>query len=383
MPVNPKQFFYGVLINPNIRYRIVRYAVMWTTALLLIYRGFHFLATTAPSPSQESIIKYSLLATSYFGLLTVVAYFVITTLTQWYILTKFELSYFIAGVCLTHLLASELVLIHFDLFYALFPLAQLPRLYHVNEVHLKALSYVRAPFDGVIVWLFSFSLFYNYLLYAVSFKVFKDLFSIQIQKTELEKEVIQLEFNFLKAQINPHFLFNTLNNLYSFAIRSPEKVADLLLKLADLMRYTLYETSEERVLLTKELSFLQSYVDLQRIRHDDHVSIRFIVEGTPTHQLIPPLILIVLVENAFKHGPESTAKASWVTIQLNINTNCLTLRVENSVTELKKTSPAGLGLANIRKRLAYSYPGQHTLVVQEKPNQYSVRLTISLNEAAL
>ncbi|GAB3967354.1 hypothetical protein GCM10028806_09560 [Spirosoma terrae] len=356
---------------------------MWTTALLLIYRGFHFLATTAPSSTQESILGYSLLSTAYFGLLTIGAYLVITTITHRYILTKFEFSYFIGGICLTHLLASELVLIHFNLFYALFPLPQLPRLYHINETHVKTLSYLRAPFDSVIVWLFSFSLFYNYLLYTVSFKVFKDLFSIQNRKTELEKEVIQLEFNFLKAQINPHFLFNTLNNVYSFAIRSPEKVADSILKLADLMRYTLYETSEDRVLLTKELSFLNSYVDLQRIRYDEHVSIEFTVTGTATHHLIPPLILIILVENAFKHGIEASAQESWVSIQLSIDSTNLTLRVENSVPRIKKTVSPGLGLKNMQKRLAYSYPGKHALTIESDPAHYLVTLTITLYEPAL
>jgi hypothetical protein len=383
MQIYIRNSFHKVLVNPATPYRFVRYGIMWTTALLLIYRGFHFLATTAPNSSSHSILQYSLISTLYFGTLTIGVYFVVTTLVQRYILSKFELNYFFLGVFITHLVAAEIVLLHFNLFYTLFPIENLPRLYQVNERHVRELFFWQAPFDGVIVWLFSFSLFYNYLLYAISFKVFKDLFSIQLQKTELEKENLQLEFNFLKAQINPHFLFNTLNNVYSFAIRSPEKVADPLLKLADLMRYTLYETSEDRVLLTKELSFIKSYVDLQRIRHDEHVSIIFTIIGSPTYQLIPPLILIVLVENAFKHGIEASAQASWVTIQLTVEASKLTLRVENSVPALKRTSHLGLGIKNVKKRLAYIYPNNHSLTIQSAPNLYTVTLAISLHESSL
>ncbi|MVM36831.1 hypothetical protein GO730_02675 [Spirosoma sp. HMF3257] len=242
---------------------------------------------------------------------------------------------------------------------------------------------MEGPFDNIVVWLFSFSLFYNYLLYAIGLKVFKDLFTVQLRSMELEKDNLRLEFDFLKSQINPHFLFNTLNNIYSFSIRSPEKVTNSILKLSDLMRYTLYETNDDHVLLTKEIAFLTSYVDLQRIRHDDHVTIQFTITGQPTSQVIPPLLLIVFIENAFKHGIQSTAQASWVDIQLIIQPQTISLSVDNSIPDNKANSQSGIGLRNVRKRLAHFFPNRHTLSILPSSHQFSVKLTLELHENSL
>ncbi|GAB2558399.1 sensor histidine kinase [Spirosoma areae] len=380
---NQEQFFLRILISPEFPYRLVRYSLLWVTALLLIYRGFHFLATTIPAPSEQVILRYSLLSTGLFGGLTIGAYALIVGLTHRYILDRFQLGWFLLSIFGVHLVASELVFAHFNLFYTLFSLNHLPRFYTTNREHILNLTVWQPPFDSTVVWLFSFSLFYNYLLYAVSLKVFKDLFGLRLQKTELEKENLRLEFDFLKAQINPHFLFNTLNNLYSFSIRSPEKVADPLLKLADLMRYTLYETGTEKVLLTNELAFLTSYIELERIRHDKGVGIRFTVTGQPTGQLIPPLLLIVFVENAFKHGIQATARTSWVDIELLIHPASLILQVANSVPARSSTTPAGIGLNNVQKRLAYLYPHHHTLTIHPTPQQFNIILTLDLDEKIL
>ncbi len=346
-------FLLRLLINPDYRLRLVRHALLWTTALFLIYRGFRFLASSIPSTSPDDIESYSLLSTLIFGGLTMGAYWVITTLTYRFILARFLPGRFAVGILLVHIGTALLVYGHFRMFIRLLGLPRLPRFYTLYADHISQLPGWQAPFDSVIVWFFSFSLFYNYLIYAVGIKVFKDLFTLQLRQTEWEKENLRLEFDFLKTQINPHFLFNTLNNIYSFSIRSPQRVSDTILKLADLMRYALYETSDDFVPLQKEITFLTSYVDLQRIRHNEDVSIQFEIQGHPGAKVIPPLLLIVFVENAFKHGVQSSAKASWVHIRLAILVDTLTMQIDNSIPSRSVSASGGLGLGNVRKRLDF------------------------------
>lgn len=376
-------FFYKLLIDSSRKMRFIRHALLWVTALLLIYQGFYFIADTIPEYTSRNAIRYSLLSTSLFGGLTIVAYWIITILTRQFILLRFRIDLFLVALFGIHIITAEVVLAHFGAFIQLLSLNRLPRLYRNSADHVAQLAFWQAPFDPTIVWLFSFSLFYNYLLYAVGLKIFKDFFTIQFRKTELEKENLRLEFDFLKAQVNPHFLFNTLNNIYSFAVRAPDQVADPILKLADLMRYTLYETSEEWVNLTKEVAFLRSYIDLQRIRHDDHVTIQFRVIGQPATQLIPPLLLITFVENAFKHGVEVSAKASWVDICLLVGSNSLTLQVYNSIPSFTSQPRGGIGLRNVQKRLAFLYPNSHDLSITNQGNQFSILLTLPFHEPNL
>lgn len=374
-------FFNKLLIDASWKMRLIRHALLWTTALLLIYQGFYYIANTIPEHTSKNVIRYSLLSTALFGGLTIVAYWLITTLTRQFILLRFRIDLFLLALFGIHIITAEVVFVHFGLFIQTLSLDRLPRLYRNSAEHVAQLTFWQAPFDPTIVWLFSFSLFYNYLLYAVGLKIFKDFFTIQFRQTELEKENLRLEFDFLKAQVNPHFLFNTLNNIYSFAVLAPDKVADPILKLADLMRYTLYETSEEWVHLTKEVAFLRSYIDLQRIRHDDHVVIHFKVIGQPTTQLIPPLLLITFVENAFKHGIQVSAKASWVDVYLQVDPNSLTLQVDNSVPSFALPSTPGIGLRNAQKRLAFLYSNTYKLSIFPQADQFSVHLTLPLHES--
>ncbi|QMW05440.1 sensor histidine kinase [Spirosoma foliorum] len=378
-----KPFFFELLVNSRLLFRLIRYGLLLLTGIFLIYRGFHYLATTIIKASSGDVWRYSIISTIFFGSLIAAAYWVITILIRNNLLLKFNLKNFSLGLFLVHLVASELVLTHFYLFYAIFPIEKLPGFYKTYAEHIKQLPFWMAPFDRIVVWLFSFSLFYNYLLYAIGLKVFKDLFTAQLRSIELEKDNLRLEFDFLKAQINPHFLFNTLNNIYSFSIRSPEKVPNSILKLSDLMRYTLYETNDDQVLLIKEIAFLTSYIDLQRIRHDDHVTIQFIIMGQPTNQVIPPLLLIVFIENAFKHGIQATAKSSWVDIRLSIQPHTVSLYVDNSIPNIVPETQPGLGLRNVQKRLAHFFPHLHTLSIEHSSHQFSIKLSLDLHENAL
>lgn len=371
-----RNLFFQLLVSPSSLYRVTRHLLLWSTVLFLIYRGFQYIATTISDPTARSV--YIDLSTVFFGTLTVGAYFIVTWLTRQYILLGFRFGLFVMSLFTIHVLTTTIVRWHFLLFTRYLTLPKLPRIYTLYADYIAQLSVWQVPFDPIIVGLFSFSLFYNYLLYGVGLKVFKDLFGLKIKQTKLENENLQLEFNFLKAQINPHFLFNTLNNIYSFSIKSPDKVAGAILKLADLMRYSLYETEAEQVPLAKELTFLDSYVQLQRIRHEDDVALSYTVQGQSGTVMIPPLLLIVFVENAFKHGLQASTLAGWVRIALIITDKSLLFRVENNI-PLKKTHVVGgIGLNNVRKRLDHYYADRYHLQIEEVANTFRVNLTIQL-----
>lgn len=370
----PNNIFFQVLTNPALRFRLSRHALLWSVELFLIYRGFAYIALGIEDKTAQH--TYATWSTIFFGGLTVVTYLLVTWLTRRYVLRQFRMSLFLGSLLVVHLVAMWLVWWHFLLFVHYLTLPHLPRLYAVHVDHVAHLAFWQVPLDPIIVSLISFSLFYNYLLYAVGFKVFKDLFSLKLQQTQLETENLQLEFNFLKAQINPHFLFNTLNNIYSFSIKSPEKVSGTILQLADLMRYALYETEADTVPLAKELAFLASYVQLQRIRHEADVGLVYSVQGQPAEWRIPPLLLIVFVENAFKHGLQASMQGGLVHINLTIRLDSLLFEVVNNIPKQPTRTTGGIGLNNVRKRLDHFYGPRYQLRIDEKETLFQVHLQI-------
>ena len=232
-------------------------------------------------------------------------------------------------------------------------------------------------------------LFHSSLFFALLIKITKDLFISKLQKLNLEKERlylkkenIKLELNFLRSQINPHFFFNTLNNIYSIIIDKDEFAADIVLKLSDLMRYSLYESGNEKISLKDELKFISDYIDLEKIRHKEYVKINVSINGNPSTYTIPPLILITFVENAFKHGVNNTIEPSWVNIFIHVQNSELTFISNNSKpTKMRKdTIQGGIGIVNLRRRLDLMYPERYKLIIDNKPLEYTVELKLQLND---
>ena len=220
------------------------------------------------------------------------------------------------------------------------------------------------------------------LTFSLLIKITTSFFYSNIQKLHLEKENIELELSFLKAQVNPHFFFNTLNNIYSLIEDKDEVAANIVLKLSDLMRYTLYESNRAKISLARELQFIQDYVKLEKIRHKEHVVIETFITPTPEGLEIAPLILITFVENAFKHGVNNTIDASWVRISASVEDRTLIFTVKNSKpSKLKReVVQGGIGLVNVRRRLDLLYPDLYQLTAQNQPFCYTVTLTITLHE---
>ncbi len=202
------------------------------------------------------------------------------------------------------------------------------------------------------------------------------------ERQELETQTMQSELRFLKSQINPHFLFNTLNSLYALTLKKSDQAPEIVLKLSEMMRYMLYECNERWVDLTKEVSYIGNYLELERLRQGKHVDISFEVQGNISDQKIAPLMFIPFIENCFKHGLGHHLSKGFVNIRLNVADNEVDLFIENSKPESmpKPLHPrsGGIGLVNVRRRLELLYPQRYTLHIDDTPNTYTVHLKLTL-----
>ncbi|MBC8046153.1 MAG: histidine kinase [Fimbriimonadaceae bacterium] len=213
----------------------------------------------------------------------------------------------------------------------------------------------------------------------LSLKFMRRFYKLQDEKSNLEKLNTNLELNFLKSQLNPHFLFNSLNNIYSLALQKNDKAPEMIIKLSDLMRYMLYECNVEKSDLEKEVTFMKDYIDLEKIRHGENVEIDFIIDGDLKNKKIPPLLLIPFVENAFKHGVNAQFGKSWVKFKLAANATTIQFISENNKPFngiSVHTKPGGIGIENVKKRLELIYPAKHTLHIDEQNSIYKVDLEI-------
>ena len=200
----------------------------------------------------------------------------------------------------------------------------------------------------------------------------------QNEKKALENAHLNAEVNFLKSQINPHFLFNTLNSIYSQAHNKSEHTEYSILKLSELLRYVLYESGEMKVPLEKDILYLNNYIDLQRMRLSSKVMINYNVTGQLEGNSIAPLLLISFIENAFKHGISYT-RASVINIDLKIFEKTLTLLVSNPVVENNSFANGGVGLKNVARRLELLYAGNYLLDIVHNDHLHIVNLKINLN----
>jgi LytS/YehU family sensor histidine kinase len=228
-----------------------------------------------------------------------------------------------------------------------------------------------------------------YILLTVSFTSFIYLFTEWYRKERANKELerihIQNELKYLKSQVNPHFLFNSLNNLYSMTLTGSPHAPDMVLRLSGILRYLLYETSEMKVPLEKEINYLRDLVELEKIRVGDRSKIDFDIIGDISGVEIEPLLFINFVENSFKHGVNSAHEFSWMKMELRVDKaqQILSFTIENSkpVENLshKNDTIGGIGLNNVRKRLNLLYPNKHSLKINDNTDTYSVNLKLDLS----
>ncbi len=229
--------------------------------------------------------------------------------------------------------------------------------------------------------------FYGYLLLTLLVAVSSIYYFIQAWFRNTEKEAnlknqkLQAELNFLKSQINPHFLFNTLNNIYAFAQTDNPKTAPMLEHLSSILRFMVYDCGEERVMLTKELEAVKDLLEIYKMKNARQQNISLTTFGVKGLHLIAPLIIVNLVENAFKHSDAVTNPAGFIRISISVNEeDQCTCEVVNSIKKkIKTNSPyQGVGLGNIIKRLDLQYETNYNLETSEENNQYHLKLSIPL-----
>jgi len=199
------------------------------------------------------------------------------------------------------------------------------------------------------------------------------------RERQLVKEKLSAELQFLKSQLNPHFLFNTLNNIYALARKKSNLTSDVVLKLSELLSFALYESSGETVALEKEIKFLDDYIALHKIRYDSRLKIKFIKEVDRSAQPIAPCLLLPLVENAFKHGAGENHFDSFIRISLRVKEGRLDFTVENNTEEAgKPAEQKNIGLNNVRRQLELIYKEQ-ALLIADADQIFKVTLFINLN----
>ncbi|CAM4252705.1 sensor histidine kinase [Pseudoalteromonas ostreae] len=195
---------------------------------------------------------------------------------------------------------------------------------------------------------------------------------------EVAKQQTQTELKLLQQQVNPHFLFNTLNNLYALTLTKSEQAPQLVLHLADLLRYTVYEGQKSSMPLAKELDYLKNFIELQKIRSANKCKFNLVWPYNFDDLTITPLLLIIIVENAIKHGVEPASDKTHVSIEITINNNILTLYCTNPIPARVVKKEQGMGLVNLQKRLQLLYPNKHSLITREQDAMWQTILTLEL-----
>ncbi|HKK40158.1 MAG TPA: sensor histidine kinase [Cryomorphaceae bacterium] len=224
------------------------------------------------------------------------------------------------------------------------------------------------------IFTMTYVLFVVYIL-SMPFYLSLGWFDQQSKIDKLESENLRTELDGLKDQINPHFFFNTLNNLYALTLSNSEKAPEVILKLSELMHYVIYDGSKSSVTIQEEVDYLESYFDIQKLRRDQQAEIRFESQVDDSSTRIVPLLFINLLENAFKHGTDSMTKGGTILCTLLMENRKLTFRLKNRY-EGYNSKEEGLGLTNLKRRLALAYQNSHSLTITDENGIFDVSLVI-------
>ena len=251
-----------------------------------------------------------------------------------------------------------------------------------ERIFLRKLNSLQITLDTM------FTLSYVYLLLetnfivatAVAIKIAKKWFEQQEEKHEMEKRNLETELSLLKSQLHPHFLFNTMNNLYALSLEESSKTSEGIAKIANLLRSVLYECNDTEITLDKEIKLIENYIDLEQMRYDNRLSLDFNITGQVEKKEIAPMLLFTFVENCFKHGSSNDPDNPFIKINITVTENEIVFFAENSKPELNKNvnknTDGGIGLKNVKKRLEIIYGENYDLKIQDDKLLFVVYLTI-------
>jgi two-component system LytT family sensor kinase len=343
--------------NRLFQIRPVNHVTYWVT---FVFIGSYIFSYQQNFPYQFYLLNLLV----HLPVLILYTYFVVYALVPNFLLRGRYFS-FLGSLVMTSALASLLKLsISKNVYYALFiPAALHPKDWYTADGFLINLLWIMGPT----------------VLFAM-FKYYKNWIRSQDISNEAERKRLATELQVLKGQLNPHFLFNTLNNLYSLALSKSSKTAIVIAKMSEMFHYILYECNATEVPVSKEIKLIENYIELEQIRYSDRLSVRFEKEVDNMSHLIPPMLLYSFVENCFKHGSSEDPNMPWIRISLRVKNDCLTFEALNSIPDGgKKDNNEGVGLLNAKRRLELIYPQNHRLTVREENSEFFVRLDITKN----
>jgi len=281
--------------------------------------------------------------------------------------------------------------------YLIFGVSLVVLIYIFSALGRMSVVYIAEPFIRVdfeqetigeilsdTAYLFSvyFTTTYVYAFVMVLIKTVKIRFDERHKIEILQKEKVTNELQFLKGQIQPHFLFNTLNNLYALTLSKSDLAPQVVLKLSELLDFILYQSNQSTIPISKEIELIQGFIDLETLRYGDKIAINFNSETENNSTPISPLLLLPLVENAFKHGVSGSAKNAKIEINLKVDANELRFEICNTkpgLDESKSLKRSGIGTTNLKRQLVLNYPDKHSLEIEETSEDYLVKLFITLN----
>lgn len=334
--------------------RVFLHILFWTVHLVF-FAVLHgsFSDNYGQTFFEEAIYLPVKIAFTYFVLYFLLPRYILTGRYGWFILF-FMLSSFAAGT------AQRIVAytIDFPLYYPEYlsePLLFIPKI-------IKTFVYI-----------------YQVVFTAVMIKLLRFWYANQQAQQVLTKEKLEAELKFLKTQIHPHFLFNTLNNLYALTLKKSEKAPEMVLKLSELINYMLYECTANEVPLSKEVKFLENYIAIEKMRYGDKLEVDVRVTGNQ-HTVIAPMVILPFVENCFKHGASEELQQAWVTVQIEAAEHAILIKVENSKSNNGNNHHGdGIGIQNVKRRLALLYPSRHELRILDGSETFLVILTIQVS----
>ncbi len=253
-------------------------------------------------------------------------------------------------------------------------------------VNYEALTFLNPGMKDYGIWLpykflQSSIIIASPLIFIIGVSVIWKVAELQRRTKSLENEKLQSELKYLKSQINPHFLFNTLNNIYGLSLENSKKTPELILKLSDFLSFSLYESNQQRITLEKEISLMNDFIELEKSRFEDRVKVQSTIPENVKNIMIPPLILVPFVENAFKHSLKNETEIATIAIKLNVNDEVLQFVVKNSKPKsiINLNEKNGLGLKNMRKRLDILYDENYSLEISDQNETYEIELKINIS----
>ncbi|RNI29166.1 sensor histidine kinase [Rufibacter latericius] len=356
----------------ELKYRVARHLVFWSVCVVfftLVYGSKPVGGTISPPIYLTNLYKLSFLE----GLAFLPTHMLLSYTFMYLLIPRFlfkgRYAEFLLGLIATVLLASSLSYLISDTLVVFF------RDYF--RVEKPSSSFYFGLMAGLRGGL-------SIAGFAGAIKLAKHWYYKNQLSIQLEGEKLKAELKLLKAQVHPHFLFNTLNNLYSLTLVQSVQAPEVVIKLSGLLRYMLYECNVAKVPLAKEIGMLQDYLALERMRYGQRLDLSVNIEGNLEGMLIAPLLLLPFLENSFKHGASEQLDQAWVSLDLLVRGHTLKFKVMNAVPEAQlpgeHTVAPGIGLANVRKRLELLYPNIHELSIWQEAETFLVTLTLQLEE---